>query len=211
MRTNGWRLHVYLEGPGGPTGSTWAPDECQRVQAAARIYVSVPVPASDRCQDDNAAWMREWNQTGFFRQLQQQLIELQPLGVDSVEVDNLSRAGYGDGAAQTLSDFIIRFNNGKAANNTIKLLLKNIATPAELDALVAASPRSAIADYMILEEGFQNQWCALQSRARQYGIVAAFSWSTFDYHAETDNSGTDLVLAGPEQSSRQRFVCTGLR
>ena len=206
LRAQGWRLHVYLEGPGGPTGNSWSPDECLRIQNAAKIYVSKPVPVGDHCQDDNADWMKEWNQTGFFKQLQQQLSDLQPLGVESVEVDNLYRAGYGDGL-NPLSEFIIRFNNGKAANNPIKLLLKNIGTSAELDALLAASPRTAIAGYMILEEDLKNQWCALQSTGKKYGIVAAFSWSTFDYHAETDSSGKDLVLAGPSQSERQSFSC----
>jgi hypothetical protein len=208
LHAQGWRLHVYLEGPGGPTGGSWSADECLRVQNAAKLYVSKSVPVSDHCQDDNADWMREWNQAGFFKQLQQQLIDLQPLGVESVEVDNLYRAGYGDGATP-LSDFIVRFNNGKAANNTIKLLLKNIGSPAELDTILAASPRAAIADYMILEEDLKTQWCALQSKGKKYGIVAAFSWNTFDYHAETDSSGKDLVLSGPTQSERQSFACNG--
>lgn len=46
MRANGWLIHVYMEGPGGPTGSSWSPDECQRVQAGARIYVSALMAAS---------------------------------------------------------------------------------------------------------------------------------------------------------------------
>jgi hypothetical protein len=176
------------------------------VQKAASRYVQQPIPAGDRCQDDNAAWMKEWNQTGFFKQLQQQLSDLQPLGVASVEVDNLYRAGYGDGAAP-LSDFIVRFQNGKAADNPIKLLLKNVGSPAELDAILAASPRAAIADTMILEEDLKDQWCALRRRGKTYGIGAAFSWSTFDYHAEVDSSGTDLVLSGPAQSARRGFSC----
>ena len=207
LRAQGWHLHVYLEGPGGPTGSSWSEDECLRVQKAAKLYVSKTVPVGDHCQDDNADWMKEWNQTGFFKQLQQQLSDLQSLDVESVELDNLYRAGYGDGA-RPLSDFITRFNNGKPANNPIKLLLKNIGSPAELDAIIATSPRSAIADYMILEEDLKNQWCALQSTGKKYGIVAAFSWSTFDYHAETDNSGKDLILSGPAQSERQHFACS---
>ena len=183
LRAQGWRLHVYLEGPGGPTGSSWGADECLRVQAAAKTYGTNPVPAGDTCGNDNAAWMKEWNDTGFFKQLQQQLKDLQPLGVESVEVDNLYRAGYAD-SLKPLSEFITRFNNGKAATNPIKLLLKNIGSPGELDALLAASPRAAIADYMILEEDFKSQWCALQSSGKKYGITAAFSWNTSDYHAE---------------------------
>lgn len=206
MRTQGWRLHVYLEGPGGPTGNSWAPDECVRVQNAAKIYVAKSIPVGDHCQDDNADWMKEWNQTGFFKQLQQQLSDLQPLGVVSVEVDNLYRAGYGNGATP-LSDFIVRFNSGKAANNPIKLLLKNIGSPSELDTILAASPRTAIADYMILEEDLKNQWCALRSTGKKYGIVAGFSWNTFDYHSEVDSNGKDLVLSGPAQSERQSFAC----
>ena len=206
LRAQGNRLHVYLEGPGGPTGTSWSPDECLRIQNAAKIYVSKPVPVGDSCQDDNADWMKEWNQTGFFKQLQQQLSDLQLLGVESVEVDNLYRAGYANDL-KPLSEFIIRFNKGKAANNPIKLLLKNIGSPAELDALMAASPRTAIADNMILEEDLKNQWCGLQSTAKKYGIATAFSWSTFEYHAETDSNGKDLVLAGPSQSERRNFSC----
>ena len=206
LRAQGRQLHVYLEGPGGPTGNSWSPDECLRVQNAAKIYVSKRVPVGDHCQNDNADWMKEWNQTGFFKQLQQQLSDLQPLNVESVEVDNLYRAGYAKGL-KPLSEFITRFSNAKAANNPIKLLLKNIGSPAEIDALLAASPRAAIADYMILEEDLKSQWCSLQKTAQKYGITTAFSWSTFDYHAETDNNGKDLVLAGPTQSERQSFGC----
>ena len=206
LRAQGWRLHVYLEGPGGPTGNSWSPDECLRAQNAAKIFDQSIIPPTDKCQDDNADWMKEWNQTGFFKQLQRQLSDLQPLGVDSVEVDNLYRAGYGDGL-KPLSDFILRFNNGKAANNPVKLLLKNIGSPAELDAILAASPRASIADFMIVEEDFKDQWCALRSTGKKYGIVTAFSWNTFDYHAETDSNGRDLVLAGPMQSERQKFSC----
>lgn len=206
MRTQGWRVHVYLEGPGGPTGNSWTQDECARIQNAAKIYVAKSIPVGDHCQDDNADWMKEWNQTGFFKQVQQQLSDLQPLGVVSVEVDNLYRAGYGSGA-MPLSDFIVRFNSGKTADNPIKLLLKNISSPAELDAILAASPRTAISDYMILEEDFKNQWCTLRSAGKKYGIVAGFSWNTFDYHSEVDSNGKDLVLSGPAQSERQRFAC----
>lgn len=206
MRSYGWRLHVYLEGPGGPTGRSWSPDECIRVHSAAQLYVSVPVPPGDQCRDDSAAWMKEWNDTGFFRQLQSQLRDLQALGVESVEVDNLYRAGYGDGG-KPLSEFVTRFMNGKTTDNSIRLLLKNVSSPAELDAVLAASPRSAIADFMILEEDLKGQWCAIRAAGNKYGIVTAFSWDTADYHAEVDSFGKDLVLSGPQPSERQAFSC----
>ena len=206
MRSFGWRLHVYLEGPGGPTGSSWSPDECMRVHSAAQLYVNVPVPPGDQCQDDTAAWMKEWNDTGFFRQLQRQLRDLQAFGVESVEVDNLYRAGYGDGG-RPLAEFVTRFMNGKTVDNSIRLLLKNVSSPAELDAVLAASPRSAIADFMILEEDFKGQWCAIRAAGHKYGIVTAFSWNTSDYHAEVDSLGRDLVLAGSQPNERRTFSC----
>lgn len=49
----------------------------------------------------------------------------------------LFRDGYAEDL-KPLSGFVIRFNNGKADNNPIKLLQKNIGSPAELDALLAA-------------------------------------------------------------------------
>lgn len=209
LRAQGWRVHVYLEGPGGPTGSSWSTDECQRVHAAAKIYVKALIPSNDTCNNDRAAWMQEWNSTGFFKQLQRQLADLQPLGVDSVEVDNLYRAGYGPYEDKPLSDFIVRFNAGKASNNPIRLLLKNIGSPAELSAVMAASPRTAIANYMIVEEDLRSQWCALRAASKKYGITTALSWNTSNYHAETDDIalGKDLVLAGPAKTARKAFTC----
>lgn len=206
MRGFGWKLHVYLEGPGGPTGSSWSADECMRVHAAAQLYISKPIPPEDQCQDDSSAWMKEWNDTGFFKQLEDQLHDLQLLGVESVEVDNLYRAGYGDGA-RPISEFVTRFVKGKAADNSIRLLLKNVSSPSELDAILAASPRTEIANFMILEEDLNSQWCAIQAAGKTYDIVAAFSWNTSDYHAEVDDMGRDLVLSGPLPTERQQFRC----
>ena len=201
-----WRVQVYLEGPGGPTGEHWAPDECARVKEAAKKYGTQPIADDDDCETDSMEWMKEWNQTGFFKQLQQQLSDLKKLGVYSVEVDNLHRAGYGI-EGLPLSDFIVRFNNGKAADNPIRLLLKNVTSSAELDAIFSNSPRSAIADYMIVEEDFKTEWCALRKTGKDHGITTAFSWDTNDYHAEVDSNGKDLVLAGPRQRERKQFAC----
>jgi hypothetical protein len=207
LQAQGYRLHVYLEGPGGPTGTSWSPDECARVHSAAKVYVSKSVPLGDSCQDDTAAWMVEWNESGFFKQLQQQLNDLKTLGAESVEVDNLYRAGYGPDL-KPIAEFVVRFNNGKASNNSIKLLLKNIGSPAELDAVMAAAPRAAIADFMIVEEDFKSQWCGITRASKAYGIATALSWNTFDYHAESGIDGRDLVLAGPLQSERLGFSCS---
>jgi hypothetical protein len=206
LKALGYRLHVYLEGPGGPTGSSWSSDECARVHAAAKLYVSATVPSGDACQNDAAAWMVEWNQTGFFKQLQQQLVDLQPLGVESVEVDNLYRAGYGAGYSP-LAEFVQRFGSGKALNNPVKLLLKNVGSGPELDAILATAPRSAIADFMIVEEDFKSNWCAIAQASKLHAITTVFSWDTSDYHAEAGVDGKDLVLAGPLQTERSAFSC----
>ena len=207
LRSDRFRLHVYLEGPGGPTGSAWSADECARIHAAAKQYVSAPIPPSDTCQDDSASWMMQWNDTGFFKQLRQQLADLGTMGVESVEVDNLYRAGYGLGL-KPVSDFVTRFQSGKPAGSSIKLLLKNLGSASEVDTVLSAVPRSGVADFMIVEEDFKSQWCSIAQASKRHGVTTVFSWDTNNYHAEGDTSGRDLGLAGPTAPERATFSCS---
>jgi hypothetical protein len=207
LRSVGFRLHVYLEGPGGPTGSAWSADECARIHAAAKQYVNAIIPPSDTCQDDSASWMIQWNDAGFFKQLQQQLVDLNAMGVESVEVDNLYRAGYGPGL-KPVSDFVTRFQSGRPAGSSIKLLLKNLGSASEVDAILSSVSRPTIADFMIVEEDFKPQWCSIAKASKRYGVNTVFSWDTNNYHAEGDTSGRDLRLAGPVFPERITFGCS---
>jgi hypothetical protein len=208
LRADGRGVHVYLEGPGGPTGDSWASDECERIHRAA-VSVGLTVPAGDDCGNDGAAWMKEWNESGFLRYLEAQLQQLARYDIYSVEVDNLARAGYGAGR-KPLSEFIASFSAvANRAGSGAKLLLKNVETTEELSKTLAHSDRKAIADYLIVEEYLDDQWCDIAKAARAHDIQVAFSWDTNHFHAEVDDRGRDLVLAGPKQSARKSFRCEG--
>lgn len=214
MKDAGWSVHVYLEGPGGPTDGKWDPEECVRIHRAAESLGEQGIPADDECKKDAEPWMVRWNGTRFLTYLEGQLARMAQLAlpVDSVEVDNLARGGYGAGQQKPLADFVSWFAaaRGRAKSNA-RLLLKNIETTAELDTTVEGTRREMVADFMIVEEYIENEnkgrWCDLVLAARKHGIATALSWDTNHFHAETDDLGKDLVLAGPEQAKRKAWAC----
>lgn len=210
LRAQGRRLHVYLEGPGGPTGDAWTADECERITAAA-TSVGLSVPEGDDCGDDDAPWLSAWNESGFLLHVEHQLALLSDYDVYSVEVDNLARAGFGEDQAP-LSEFLALFADARArAGSAARLLLKNIESGAELEDVVQGGERELVADYMILEEYLAEDWCELATTAKEHAVTAAFSWDTYHFHAEVDDRGRDLLLAGPMQAERRRFDCASDR
>lgn len=208
LREQGRRIHVYLEGPGGPTGDDWTPDECERIKAAA-TDAGVTVPANDDCGDDDSPWLREWNESAFLVHVERQLAALSSYDIYSIEIDNLARAGFGL-EQRPLSELVALFAaTRERAGSSARLLLKNIESSGELLAVLDDSERELLADYLILEEYLKDDWCAIAATARERGLTAAFSWDTYHFHAETDELGRDRVLAGPKRAERRRFACAG--
>ncbi len=170
-RRAGARLHVYLEGPGGPTGESWAPDELERIQAAARAQ------GIDTARSD---WMAEWEQRGWKSHTLEQLERYRSLGFESAEIDNLYRN------PQSLLDFYREYAGWWRQGLVPRAMLKNVS-PEEMRSLSAAIgsgeiPRAMFADFAIFESsaGDPSEPAHL---AAELGIKTLISQDTYDYRA----------------------------
>ena len=109
--------HVYLEGPGGPTGNSGiAPDELARMKKGARFAGINP---------ESSGWMQKWNKTGWKIWTRHQ-IKVLYAGFDSYEIDNLPR-GIGESGNALVS--FLKEQQEWAQKNGVKatiLLKENI-------------------------------------------------------------------------------------
>lgn len=181
----GAKKHVYLEGPGGPTGNGGiAGDECQRMIERAR-RVGIPIDRNN-CSS-SAKWIKTWNSTGWWDST---LLEVQYFydryAISSVELDNLYRAGVESSAS--VVRFIVRFQTAMAARNLpVTLLLKNMDVD-NLNAIKAAIDagtirRSSLTDFSISEEDFKSDWPAIKRASKRIGITTLTSSNTYNYQA----------------------------
>ncbi len=182
----GAKKHVYLEGPGGPTGSGGiAGDECQRMIERAR-RVGIPIDRNN-CSS-SAKWIRTWNSTGWWDST---ILEIQHFhdryAISSVEIDNLYRAGVE--SAGSVVRFLQRFQTAMAAKNLpVTLLLKNIDVDG-LNAIKSAIEagqvqRAYLTDFAISEEDFRSNWPAIKRASKRIGIVTLTSSNTYNYQAK---------------------------
>ncbi|MCA9793847.1 MAG: peptidoglycan-binding protein [Candidatus Eremiobacteraeota bacterium] len=171
----GARRHVYLEGPGGPTGDKWDPEEKQRVVRAAR---------GQGIDTSRPGWMKEWNSTGWKNHTHDQLKDFKKQGFESAEIDNLYR-GLGD-SPRRLVDFYKEYAGWHSQGDVPSLLMKNVDKP-QMQAVVEAVnrgdlPRSMFSDYAIWETSagpLEGQ----ERLARQLGIRTLVSDDTYNYAA----------------------------
>lgn len=171
----GARRHAYLEGPGGPTGAKWDPEEKQRVVRAAR---------GQGIDTSNPGWMKEWNDTGWKGHTHDQLRDFKRQGFESAEVDNLYR-GLGD-SPKRLVDFYQEYASWHRQGDVPTLLMKNVDRP-QMEAVAQAIrrgelPRSMFSDYAIWETSAG----ALEGQERvaaQLGIRTLVSNDTYNYAA----------------------------
>lgn len=184
----GARKHVYLEGPGGPTGSGGiAGDECRRMIARARA-VGITIDRNN-CSS-SAQWIKKWNSYGWWDSL---IVEAEYFykryGVDSLEVDNLYRAGIE--SAPSVVRFIRKFQKAMIAKNMpISIMLKNL-TVDDLNTvradMMSSDPdriqRAYLTDFMISEEDFKGQWTAIAAASKRIGIKMLKSTNTYNYQA----------------------------
>jgi hypothetical protein len=159
-------LEIYVEGPGGPTGNAWLPDEAARIKIAA---ASVGVDTTKT----QSAWMKEWNDWGWkeftFKQLESYLHK----GYSSGEIDNLYRS-LGD-EPEAYVGFYAEYAQRQVAGRLPRLVLKN-QSEAQLEAIVKAVdagelPRSMFSDFHISEKGTgdrkkQNQLSSASAPSR---------------------------------------------
>lgn len=175
----GVKRHVYLEGPGGPTGSGGvAPDELERMKRGARFA---------GIDTGNPGWIREWNAWGWKVWTRHQIKEIYA-GFQSYEIDNLYRA-IGDSAAG-----LVRFLKEQQAwmrSSGVRatIVLKNVE-PGQWPVLVEAVragqlSREIFSDFHISEEDYN---AAQKSRQRAYsasiGVQTLDSLNTYSYAAK---------------------------
>jgi hypothetical protein len=184
----GAKKHVYLEGPGGPTGDSGiAGDECDRMMARAQ---GVGIPLDRRNCSNGSSWIRKWNATGWWVSTIKEIKYFNTkYGATSFEIDNLYRAGV-ESSSSVLA-FLKRFQAAKVANKLdVTLMLKNLTVDdlallkrdidsGRADRLL----RSTVTDFMISEEGFSGEWSAIGRAAKAIGVKMLKSTNTNNYQA----------------------------
>ncbi len=174
-RAAGARLHVYIEGPGGPTLDRWNPGELERIRrAAARQGIDTRRPD----------WLARWNAGPWKNHAFEQLREFKRQGFESAEIDNLYRA-LGN-RPERLVAFYREYAEQFRAGHLPRVVLKNINEP-QMRALVAAIrsgdlPREMFADFHIYETqaGPRGRSAEL---AAELGIRTLLSHRTHAYQA----------------------------
>lgn len=176
-RDVGAELEVYVEGPGGPTGNAWLPDEAARIKVAA---ASVGVDTSKSQQ----SWMKEWNDWGWKEYTFKQLENYLHKGYSAGEIDNLYRAL--DDEPDAYVSFYGEYAQRQVAGRLPRLVLKN-QSEAQLEALVDAVqkgdiPRSMFAEFHISEKGTGDRKKQNELTSR-IGIRTVPSNDTYNYDA----------------------------
>lgn len=190
-KANQWgaKKHIYLEGPGGPTGSGGiAGDECTRMIKRARA-VGLTIDRNN-CTS-NSQWLKAWNSKGWW---QSTILEAKYFytqhQVSSLEIDNLYRAGVESSAS--LVQFIRKYQQEMAAAGIpVTLMLKN-ATVSNLTAILkdinSTDPlriqRSTLTDFAISEEFYKKDWSAIKAASKRIGISTVTSGNTNNYQAK---------------------------
>lgn len=182
-REKGAKTHVYLEGRGGPTGSSgWESSEWRRTQRAA---ASLNPPIQLTSQSDSSPGMREWNRRGWQEHSIRQAREARGQGFDSVEVDNINRMN-GDNVGRTL-EFYRRYAGEYSKGDMPTLMMKNHS----LDELKAISremqagriPREMFSDFHIFENDSGGLSSQIRALTQSMGIRTIASNNTYSYRA----------------------------
>lgn len=181
----GVRLHAYLGGPCGPTGSRIEESEANFMRnSAQKLGINT----------NKSGWMNEWNSWGWKETTKGQIKVLKQLGFESYEIDNLYRdakvnAVQNDDAKKSaaLANIV---KEAQGWDNSMKLMLKNMDV-GDLQAVEKAMQRKEIsrarlADFHISEENFKGQWLAIERASARLGIQMARSHDTRAYACSTE-------------------------
>ena len=172
----GAELEIYIEGPGGPTGNSWSPDERARVRrASAKVGIDT----------SKNSWMKEWDDWGWKAYSFLQLEEFMGEGYSAGEIDNLSRV-LGEGT-EKLIEFYQEYGERCLAGHLPRLIMKN-NSPEQLQAVVAAVksgdlPREMFAEFHICEKGTGFNRKKLDEISQLIAIRTVPSNDTFNYDA----------------------------
>ena len=173
----GAELEIYVEGPGGVTGSSgWAADEKARVRAAAK-KVGVDV--------NNKNWMKEWDAWAWKDYTLMQLEEYHRDGFSAGEIDNLHRVlgDHGDSHIEFFKEYAEIHAQGRLP----LLVLKN-QDEEQLEALVkeikaGRIPRAMFAEFHIAEVG-GGSLGRRDKISSTVGIRTLASRDTYNYDAK---------------------------
>ena len=173
-------LEIYVEGPGGPTGTDWLPDELERVEKAARS-VGIDTHA-------HKDWLEKiWNASGWKTYTFRQLEAYKKLGFNAAEIDNLYRA-------ITTTDGLIAFYKEYAAlyaaGRLPQLIMKNLS-PDDLTRVVNGIhtnelPRTMFSEFHINESSTGESTMKLDRISSAVGIRTVVSTDTRNYRAKGD-------------------------
>jgi hypothetical protein len=174
----GVRMHAYLGGPCGPTGSKISPDEYAYMQKTSRA-----LGINTNSQD----WMGQWNSWGWKEATKRQLKVIKQLGFESYEIDNLERDRKIGSSKSGIVDF---YREAAQWDGPPKIMMKNLSVRNLQDVESAMSDgrlqRSKFADFHISEEDFKGQWPQLERASGRMGIQLARSHDTHNYACSTD-------------------------
>lgn len=153
------KLHFYLEGPGGTTGSSgWYKDEKERIDVAARnqgIQIKWKKSGSRWWPAKNDKGYLQWRDFGWKEHTKSEIEKLSLEGAYSVEIDNLYNDINGDTVENTIH-LVSTFESwNKSLDRKVKIVLKNLNGPT-LEALAGAVEsgliqRSTLADFHLAE------------------------------------------------------------
>lgn len=174
-RDVGAELEIYVEGPGGPTGDAWSPDESARVKKAA---------ASVGVNTRKTGWMKDWDAWGWKAFTFKQLEAFKENGYSAAEIDNLGRV-LGEDVGPLLA-FFGEYAERCLVGRLPRLVMKNI-TEEQMTAVVDAVkngrlPRAMFSEFHISETGSGDR--AEQDRlSSMIGIRTVASNDTYNYDA----------------------------
>lgn len=175
----GARKHIYVEGPGGPTGNAWAPDEMTRVRNAAR---SVGIDTS------RGDWMNQWNKQGWRDYTYKQLGDFKKKGFESAEIDNMYRDPRIKEDPKGTVNFLKEYGEKWKKGELPTLMQKNLTEPvwkAVNQAIKSGElPRGMFSDFAISESGVGNNRDTQARMASEVGIKLIKSNNTHDYDAK---------------------------
>jgi hypothetical protein len=177
-RDLGAELEIYVEGPGGETGTTgWAADEMARVKCAAE-RVGIDTRAKD--------WLvKGWDKGGWKAYTFLQLEAYAKQGFHGAEIDNLARV-------ITDADALIAFYKEYAARHKAgtfpQLVMKNISEEGMTRVVKALEtgelPRAMFSEFHIYECGQTEEWAPVDKISRAQGIRTVASRNTNRYDAK---------------------------
>ena len=170
-KASGCGMSVYVEGPGGPTGTDWTPDERARVLNACILMLG------EKATFDEIDTMKAWDGGVWMDYTIQQLLHFSARGCSMAEIDNISR----------VEPDIVRFLHGYGSHRSLpKLILKNLGEE-DLKKVVDATNEGRIRGDIFAGIHISERGTGDRNRqddiSQQIGITTLPSNNTYDYEA----------------------------